>query len=209
MNTNNYLNIPTAARDTSVYRIICIPRLFEFFEKRLNVLVKPQKWEDPFENFVSHSQQVYGQCWTFQSASDAMWRIYSRNSDAVRIRSTVRKLADSLSRTRGKEAHVEAFIGQVQYLRNAKLMAFAKNISQKSAKSSARTLAQTLLVKRPAFKHEREVRLLFIPRDNAHLKLDTFCYSVDPNILVDQIMIDPRVSKEETDALKQKIRSHP
>jgi hypothetical protein len=68
-------------------------------------------------------------------------------------------------------------------------------------------LAQTLLVKRPAFRHEREVRLLYIPYDKNQVAKNLFSYCVDPYTLIDQIMIDPRVSKENWVELKQKIRN--
>lgn len=208
MNNDNYLNIQTSKRDGRIYRFVCVQRLLELFDRKQNVLLRPdKKWEDPFENFVLRSQHAYGQCWTLHKASDAMWRIYSKNSDAVRIRSTVRKLAESLCQTRGKWAHVEAFIGRVQYLPRKELMAFAKNASQEATTSSAKMLAETLLVKRPAFEHEREVRLLFIPHDKAHAKQNTFHYPIDPDVLIDQIMIDPRMPKPDADILKQEIKA--
>ena len=65
---------------------------FELFEGRKNALVLPSKWQDPFENVIlnavvrtasgesgkfSFHEDIYGQCWTLHTASDAMWRIYS------------------------------------------------------------------------------------------------------------------------------------
>jgi hypothetical protein len=205
MNTNNSLYISSSAYDEFIYRIISVPRLFELFDSKQNVLVKPGKWEDPFENFILRSEQIYGQCWTFQSTSDAMWRIYSPKSDAVRIRSTIRRLFDSLSQSQCL-GQGEVFIGGVQYLPNKNLMDFAKNIIHRSTIKSANIFAQSLLVKRPAFRHEREVRLLFIPYDKNQEASEIFRYFVDPNKLIDQIMIDPRVSKKNADKLKQEIK---
>ena len=117
-------------------------------------------------------------------------------------------LAESLFQTRNKLAHSEVFIGRVQYLPNKSLMSFAKEFSQKTIASSASVLlSKTLLVKRPAFKHEREVRLLFIPHNEVHRKQDIFQYPVDPNILINQIMIDPRMSATNANSLKQEIRA--
>jgi hypothetical protein len=90
-----------------------------------------------------------------------MWRIYSPNADAVRIRSTVRRLLESLTQARSSSADTEAFIGKVKYLSNQKLMAYAETIPRK-ARPSPGILASTLLVKRPALKHEREVRLVLV-----------------------------------------------
>lgn len=50
----------------------------------------------------------YGQCWTLKSTSDAMWRIYSPKKDAVRVRTTIRKLAESLSCGLDLWAHEQA-----------------------------------------------------------------------------------------------------
>jgi hypothetical protein len=202
----NYIDIAASELDGFIYRIVRVPRLLELFNKKQNVLVRPNKWDDPFENFILRSQQVYGQCWTRQRASDAMWRIYSRDSKAVRIRSTVRRLAESLHQTRGKWANFEVFIGRVQYLQKRKLMVFALNVVQKTTASPAAMLAKTLLVKRPAFKHEREIRLLFVPhgRDASKQK---FRYHIDPDVLIDQIMLDPRMHVQEADALKQRIKA--
>lgn len=185
--------------------------------------MKPKKWEDPFENFILRSrlqlptgehatigfrEKFYGQCWTLQRASDAIWRIYSPRSDAVPIRSTVRKLAESLSRCRGDWARVEVFIGRVRFLSNPKLMAFAKRLFRSEGRLlSMRTFANTLLVKRPAFKHEREVRLLFISHDDTEANGDLFSYPVNPKELIDQVMIDPRMAESAANALKQKIKS--
>jgi len=223
MDKANYLYLSKSVWDTFVYRIIPINRLFELFATRQNVLVKPEKWEDPFENFILHARvqlpdgasatigfrdHFYGQCWTLQSASDAMWRIYSPKSEAVRIRSTVRKLAESLWRCCGEWASHEAFIGKVQYLPTKQLEKFAKGfLRSEGGLLSMRLFATSLLVKRPAFRHEREVRLIFTPHKKDKLSSDRFSYPVDPNELIDQIMIDPRKTIQDANALKREIKS--
>src|SRR5205085_4195507 len=118
MSGQNYINISAFERDSFIYRIVSIRRLFDSFAGKVNVLVKPKRWQDPFENFILRADQVYGQCWTLQTASDAMWRIYSPNAEAVRIRSTVRRLLESLNSDRGSTANTESFIGRVRYLNN-------------------------------------------------------------------------------------------
>src|SRR5438270_4394426 len=140
---DNFLFFPSHTRDRFIYRIISIDRLVEMFSSGRNVLVKPKLWDDPFENFIlrcrvqlpdgayatfGFQDHFFAQCWTLQSASDAMWRIYSPKANAVRIRTTVWKLSESLSRCCGKWAPDEVFIGCVQYLPNKKLEEFAKGI---------------------------------------------------------------------------------
>jgi hypothetical protein len=217
---SNYLYILASRRDDFVYRIVETRRLFDFLKTGENVLVKPELWNDPFENFIlrshfiwngepvtiGHREYFFGQCWTLQKASDALWRIYSPNSTGVRIRSTVRKLAQSLSNWRGEWAAQEAYVGKVQYLKNQDLLAFGKSILQgHKGPLTYKNLARTLLAKRPAFRHEREIRLLFTPHDFHNFTNCMVRYPVDPNNFVDQIMLDPRMDEADAAILKRKI----
>ena len=91
-------------RNEKIYRIFTREHFFSLFEAGENVLVSPKKWEDPFENVVLNAEvktinggsgeflfhdNVYGQCWSGRAASDAMWQIYSKNKDAIRVRTTI------------------------------------------------------------------------------------------------------------------------
>lgn len=219
MNEKNYLNLNEADKELPVYRIISTERLYELFANRENVLVRPSMWDDPFENFILNSpaklsdgtvvkfgfnNSYYGQCWTLNQTSDAMWRIYSPNSDGVRIRTTIRKLASSLSGGLGQWAPIQAFIGKVRYLRDKELIQFANHVFASGLDPAA--LARTLLVKRKAFLHEKEVRLLYSENENSPAN-DIFRYSVDPHSFIDQIMIDPRLPSTEVSSLKKKIKA--
>ncbi len=221
MDENGYIDIATSRRNQFIYRIIPVKRLYEMFDNKKNVLVKPKKWEDPFENFILQSKvklpsgelatfgfqdHFFGQCWTLHTASDAMWRIYSPKGNAVRIRTTVNALASSLANTCGGWAHIEAFIGKVKYLPNKRLVAYANSVFTNTSIPSSRLFAETLLIKRPAFKHEREVRLLFHPHDETIAKNDLHSYDFDPHAVISQIMIDPRLPKADADALKKRIQ---
>jgi hypothetical protein len=102
--------------DQPVYRIFPCHRLSEMFSERELVMVRPSSWDDPFENFLlqcgvidgcgkvtslaSLRDHWYGLCWTTNEDSDAMWRIYSPDKKGVRVKTTIRKLADTL-RERG------------------------------------------------------------------------------------------------------------
>lgn len=222
MDDNNYIEIPLPVRRRFVYRIIPISRLFEIFEREQNVLVKPKMWEDPFENFILQSavrlpngelatlharDQIYGQCWTLHNASDAMWRIYSRDTGAVRIRTTIQGLAESLAHSCGHSSYIEAFIGKVKYLPSRRLIQHAKAAFQTPTIPYSRMYAQTLLVKRPAFAHEREVRLLYFCSDPSRIDEDTYSYKVNPHTFIDQIMIDPRLEEKAAYALRDEIRA--
>ena len=213
-----YLNFSAEEHDKPIYRIISAKRLIELFKTQKNVLVHPSRWEDPYENFVLKSkvrlssgeiteykyhENFYGQCWTLHQASDAMWRIYSSDFQGIRIKTTVRKLLDSLYNGSCHKPSMSCVIGKVQYLSQEKLKKFANNIYQNGSLSKE-NLFKSLLVKRLAFKHEREVRILYFDldkRENGKL----FPYNINPHDLIDQLMLDPRLTVEEANKLKGKI----
>ena len=214
-----FLNLSENDLDRFIYRIISLPRLEELFETRKNVLVKPQKWEDPFENFILRSKvkltsgeiieynyhdQFYGQCWSFHKASDAMWRIYSPQNNGIRIRTTPRQLAASLYSSLKSLPEVKCYVGKVLYLNEKKLKAYSNNIFD-DAGISVENLFKSLLAKRMAFRHENEVRLLYFGIEDDCYKNDKFGYDIDPHSLITQIMIDPRVNKNQAYELKKHI----
>ena len=79
--------------DEQIYRVFSMEWFTQLITTKTNGLVHPAKWDDPFENFFlqnnaitsnqtivsleSLSESLYGQCWTRNRDSDAMWRIYS------------------------------------------------------------------------------------------------------------------------------------
>lgn len=221
LSQNNFIDIDLNVKDQYIYRIISIERLIELFSKKTNVLVSPKKWEDPFENFILNSKarlhdgeivdfgfrdDFYGQCWSRHKASDAMWRIYSPKTNGVRIRTTIPKLAHSLASELEPCENVQCFIGKVKYLNNAKMMNFASTVFKGKINPQAYELAKTLLIKRPAFRHENEVRLLYFESKNG-ISRDVYKYDIDPHDLFDQIMIDPRVDYAEFKKIKADIKS--
>lgn len=205
-------------RRTTIYRVFPRNRFFELFGKRQNALVWPTKWEDPFENFILRSpvqrsngeigdiafhDDVYGQCWTLHKASDAMWRIYSPGKDAVRVRTTVGRLLDSLcSANKGME-NDSCFIGRVTYPNEAGLRKFARTVFKDDL--SARSVANSLLVKRSAFEHEKEVRLVYFESGSTVHKNGVYKYPLDPHQVFDQVMIDPRMTYKDYRSFKDEI----
>src|SRR5690242_11445926 len=97
--------------DARIYRIFNKNRFVEMLKTKSNGLVHPSKWDDPFENFFLKCsakdkegravsleplhRSWFGQCWTTNEDSDAMWRIYSHDQKGVRVGTTIRKLFSS------------------------------------------------------------------------------------------------------------------
>lgn len=191
-----------------IYRMMPLCYLLEFFEKKQNVLVKPHKWKDKFEKFENHiirTENVYGQCWTFAKASDALWKIYSRDSVAIRVKSRVRKLKESLDTVIVNSGTPCVFVEKVRYRTEAQIRDFSSKLHREDKPFSNRVVASSLVIKKKAFECERELRLLFFQDAPEGAINDLFSYSVDPLELIEQIMIDPQLSKRCVEDLKKYI----
>jgi hypothetical protein len=220
MERENYLNFDKPFLDKPVYRYMKLDKFFMLFDESQNVLCQPRKWDDPFENFILNAQvqgsdgklenfgvrdQVYGQCWTLERRSDALWRIFCGKGQGVRIRSTLRKLGATLSRNLSHAGRYHAFIGRVEYLSDKKLFGRARSISMDCF--DPEKIARSLLMKRNAFRHEAEVRIVYRMMSDEPYGDGLFRYPIDPHKLIEQVMIDPRFQPGEVSELKQKIKN--
>jgi hypothetical protein len=131
-----------------------------------------------------------------------MWRIYSHEARGVRLRSTPARLGRSLAGSAA--SNVQVFVGSVQYLSESKVAAFVDSVLQRGRLASSTTAARTILVKRYAFRHEAETRLL-LRLDAANASADIHPYEVDPHEMIDQLMLDPRLDKREAAIVKAEI----
>ena len=204
-------------KDLPIYRVMPMKRLVDLLSSHKLVLLKPSKWEDPFENqllssdiFIDNDKaaveaknSVYGQCWTLNEESDAMWRIYSHDKDGVRIKTTPRKLLEALKKT-AKYPDITCFIGKVKYLPIKELGNELREIDL--FESSGSGIANSLLYKRLEFLHENEVRLIYIGEDGK-CNSDLYPFEIDPLELIEEITFDPRASENEIDQHTQTIRS--
>jgi len=215
-----FLNLRNKDLDRRIYRIISVERLLELFSTRKNTLVKPRKWNDPYENFILRSkvrltsgeiveynfhEHFYGQCWTLHRASDAMWRIYSPNKNGIRIRTTIRQLLESLYMSQSDLPDVKCYLGRVLYLNEKKLLDYANHIFDDDGVEVG-SLFKSLLVKRLAFEHESEIRLLYYNLGEENSKNELYSYDINPNKLISQIMLDPRLSSIESEELKIRLK---
>ena len=215
----NYIHIEESLLDKPIYRIMSISRVLQALESKKLVLVKPKKWDDPFENALLASafemtggdktsfaakESVYGQCWTIHRETDAMWRIYSADKDGVRIATTPRKLFDALRAADPDFWQVRCFVGKVTYLKKDELLTSLGQIDLMSPDGSG--IAESLLYKRREFSHEREIRLIYSGPDNACTD-DLFPFDIEPEEVFDRLTFDPRMDKELVNAYTLAIRS--
>lgn len=217
--TDNLIFLSENDLDKNVYRIFSFERLEEIFRERKLTLVKPKLWDDPFENFILNSTGIlpdgrefhigfrdhfYGQCWSFTKESDAMWRIYSPEKRGVKVKTTIRKLFTPLFRAGGEHIKMDgtiynlsSFVGKVKYSGTKTLEDMLKDEERMSGKifdQSGWGQASSFFFKRIAFRHEREVRLIYNSHNNS--ESNVFKFDIDPVELFDEIVFDPRMSEE-------------
>lgn len=149
---------------------------------------------------------MYGQCWTLEKSSDAMWRIYSSDKNSIRIRTTIEQLVDSLCTATNDRNGCEHCIGKVEYLIQSKLIKKAKETFTPQGQMTFGKMFSSLLLKRRAFRHENEVRLIFCDWAKNAGKDNLFKYDIEPHKLITQIMIDPRIPYDEFKIIEKKIR---
>jgi len=209
------LNIEDEDLDKEIYRVMPIHRMLEILDHKELTLVNPERWDDPFENLllknasIMHEGKardfkpirdaVYGQCWTLHKETDAMWRIYSRDKQGVKVKTTIRKLIDSLQLHAGDFARKHCFIGKVKYLIQKDLVEKLKNIN--ISDTSISEVAESLIYKRKEFQHEKEVRLIYTQK-----KGDVFKFTIDPDNLFDEVIFDPRIGNYLFEAYRDAIQ---
>ncbi len=216
------INLEGLDKDTPVYRVYPISRLLELFTEKKNVLVKPELWDDPFENIVfqqsallkngmevgfsSIKEKYYGQCWTLnQNETDALWRIYSNDKLGVRVKTTIGKLWDSFYNPNFKWAMISYYIGKMYYNSVDEIKDLLENPDNLEMifDTSGVDSVKTLLIKRMEFEHENEIRLIYSAKDDFDdLTSKIYKYDVDPVSLIDEILFDPRF--DEVDDFNQR-----
>jgi len=219
----NYINIKEEDLEKPIYRVFSRERFIQLFETKKLTLVKPKLWEDPFENYIMNAtgktkdgvqftiafrEKYYGQCWTTKRESDAIWRIYSPDKNGVKVKTTIRKLFEALYTQTGKFKDISCFIGKVQYFPTAKLLdllADPDNTKSNLTDTTGRGQASTLLLKRMAFSHEKEVRLIYNSPNELHS--DIYEFDINPFNLIDQIVFDPRIEDSNYKADKELLRN--
>lgn len=212
--------------DATIYRIYSVDRFKNLLRTNENGLVHPSKWDDPFENFFlkciavtsqgervsleSLSNSWYGQCWTKNRDSDAMWRIYSPKKDGVRVTTTIRKLFESFYDSKDSFAKLKFFIGTVQYQEKAVIENFLKKTSfmDLAFGGQATNFAKTLCIKRPEFSHENEIRLLFYDAQTNTGLNKVAKFPLDLGKVFTEIALDPRMSPDEFAQIRAELIAH-
>jgi len=215
--------------------------LFKFFSERNfydalregylyfhDILKWDDVWEQPLRCFSSKNQsedelsedvlfefnknkyfKIYGTCFTENYDTDAMWRIYSNDKKHrhVCVETTPRKLLDAIL-----EYYfvIGAFLAKVAYFKEDELVTniFVEDICWKYPH-----VLYPAFIKRDAFLHEKEVRLVLCEKLNKRfknsikadgVKLD----GIDFRSMISKIILDPRLKEAEAERYMRKFEKH-
>lgn len=195
-----------------IYRVFSNQWFEELLVNNKNGLVNPTLWDDPFENFFLKNPAIdntgelidlskianswYGQCWTMNQDSDAMWRIYSPTKDGVRVRTTISKLFNAFYDMNDNFSRLKYFIGVVQYFNRSTIEEYLNKLTFTNLAMGGQNLnfARLLCIKRNEFSHEKEVRLLFNDA-NSRINGKVASFDFDPFSILDEVALDPRLDE--------------
>ncbi len=148
-----------------IYKYLSFPAFVDMIQRRSLHFVLPSQWEDTEENSFVYKwvreldeslnrwmtlllvNRTYAQSWTSLEESDAMWRIYSYDSQAIRIKIDVSSIAE-----------LEG-VKVLPVIYNDNLIRYSR-----SELSCSEILMKYIAQKRKAFEHEKEVRLLYLDK---------------------------------------------
>lgn len=225
---NKKLNLLTDP-STPIYKYYPLEYLIKTLRNKQFLINKVNDWQDVYENFLfkqpliledgtyadwlSYTDCIYGQCWTYLKSSDAMWRIYSKlpnNQEelgriAVRIQTTPKKLMDVFYTS--DMSSVNLHLGNVNYKNDEELNAWLQNHKGIRMAELTDIMFESLCIKRMPFKHEEEFRVIIMeehsPEHSFHPKF--LAFDIDPEILFDEIVIEPRLKNEYAEKIKEQI----
>ncbi len=132
--------------DTKASRRQVLERLYNISDKDINLTIRN------LSKLLRSRYSCYAQCWSTIRDSDAMWRIYSYNNRAIQLISSVSNIQRMIDVS--VRDGLKSEIDYVKYDINDEEEALNR-ILVRNAKVDA-----AFFHKRPAFKHESEVRVL-------------------------------------------------
>jgi hypothetical protein len=201
-------------KGTKLYKYVRLSQFMSMVETSSIPITKVKSWEDTWEMPITRlikksdydflrgvpktCHMIYGQCWSLNPESDAMWRIYSRNHEGVMIGTSVSKLHTLADITNSMLAPVSYYSVLAEGLKEV----FVTNPEYNNAAvavgvSDYVPALVSAFLKRTAFEHEKEMRLVTV-RSKECLRRrysETGNYikiEFAPTEFLESITIDPR-----------------
>ncbi len=217
------INLETRDLERIVYRTFSRSRFEDLLASNNNGLVHPTKWEDPFENFLltrtivreangsaislqNLAEDWYGQCWTFNEESDALWRIYSAQNDGIKVAVRLGDLLDDLAQS-VTHPSLQAFAGRVLYWTENEIRNHMATLDFGNLAIGGQNdrFAELMCIKREAFAHEAEVRLLFCDLETKTGLNGVRPFPFHPNTRLRGVVVDPRLSQQDAETMMKDL----
>ena len=181
-------------------------------------------------------EKIYSQCWMLCSDSEAMWHMYSHperlpqkwlhrtvykfsrwlngehTHQGVKVRTTPRKLFEAFVDNTCVFEDLCYFMGKVEYWQTTDiddLMADPSQVQALLLSPDGKGHVIASLIKRVAFEHEQEVRIIFVAnRDDFDESQNSFYrFPITPNALFEGVALDPRLTAAECADTEKRIRN--
>ena len=211
-----------------LHRIELLERFFQILDNKEIVMVQPRCWTDPMENIIFNARiikngvpfehpaknKIYGQCWSYDEDSYALWQIYTTkaNNDGITMRHPGVRITTHLDRLKqlSNKNSADFYYGVVNYLTQKDLLQLPKNKEYIKCLQSDEINdehVQSLLLKRKSYKYENEVRLLAIPdKGLIDAKNERICrIKIEPLEFISSVRLDPSLTSTEFKVLKEKL----
>lgn len=201
----------------NLYRYMSLAQFLSIVENKKLFLNKVKRWEDTWEGpddqlpmitdsgkeIISESlitSSTVGQCWTYEKDSDAMWRIYSPDRQGIMIETNV----DSFFEINNLRM---AVLAKVIYFNKSNYIDKRTEISNNKSYRYAGDMA----LKREAFKHENEVRLLVCLQGYKEIEncwdIPVVGFEINPLSFIKSITFDPRADEWFVNTMKEYCKS--
>lgn len=173
-----------------IYKYIPLKYLVSLLKSKKMRFNKVTSWEDPYENFLQRQSFLntagekinienmfatyYGQCWTLLNESDAMWRIYSVKTEdlkkndniidetAIKIKIESSLLEREINKSISDNDYWELCCKDVKYTDEDEIDNALNHLPLDDYRVQE-LFMKSLFVKRKAFDHEREFRIIIQP----------------------------------------------
>ena len=169
----------------------------------------PSTWEDPYEVRVKNnlSNALFAQCWCRKGVSDAMWRIYSQDKLGIRIRINKDRLRDALFEAT-QHRNIGFRISKIRYINELEYATItAQNRLELERRVTFIRASAHLYLKRPAFEHEAETRVVVADLSQAiDFNPKSFKIKLDTRKLIETVLVDPRAPDEYVEAYKYYLK---
>lgn len=195
-----------------IYRYFPFERFLEVLHKNQLALLSPNKWNDPFDNFLfkyeiknrekSFLNKLYVACFTLNPHSQAYWKTYAPEGYSVRLRFETKKLFDVIKNLKDR-----SWFGQLNYKRETEIIEILQNEVGLRKSLENEELNDIFLkifsLKRVPFEYEKEVRIIL---ESKPTKDGVRRININLKDLIDDIYLDPRIKPNEEKAFKEYLK---